>query len=355
MSSFGRRGRGAALCALLAASRGFGAPVPPGGWATNGPPLFQVSAVAADPAQDSSVYCASSIIEAKQSAIFHSADGGNTWDPLVELLTGEFYSTLLVDARQPQRIYAGARGTDNHGKIYRSIDGGAHWIQTASVPPPSCSPSFAAGSGAQTVLAACGSTLLRSPDGGATWTTLTAPFTQATRLTPGPPGTVVAYGASSIFRSTNDGGSWTPIATAPAACPTILAAQMDPSNANVLLAGTGSVGAGGSVCGGVFRSTDGGRTWGPIAISGFYVTDLVLDPRSPATVYAGASSLPGILPRGGVFESHDGGQSFNDLRLPASGALRLALSPSGRLLHAATPIGAFVRGFRRTSLLEPRE
>jgi photosystem II stability/assembly factor-like uncharacterized protein len=313
-----------------------------------------VNAVAADPAQDSSVYCASSIYNAKQSAIFHSVDGGKTWEPLVELLTGEFYSTLLVDVRQPQRIYAGARGTDGSGKIYRSIDGGAHWTKTGSV-SGTCSPSFAAASGMQTVLATCGSTLVRSPDGGATWATLAAPFTEATRLTPGTPGTVLAYSASGIFRSTNDGGSWTPIATAPSACPTILAAQMDPSNANVLVAGTGSVGAGGSVCGGVFRSTDGGRTWGPIAISGIYVTDLVLDPRSPATVYAGASSLPGILPRGGVFESRDGGQSFVDLRLPASGALRLALSPSGRLLHAATPIGAFVRGFRRTSLLEPRE
>jgi BNR/Asp-box repeat len=350
MSSFGRWGRCAALGALLAVSPCLGAPIPPGGWTTNGPPLFQVNAVAADPARDSSVYSASSIYDAKQSAIFHSADGGKTWEPLVELRTGEFYSTVLVDPREPQRIYAGS----NEGNVYRSIDGGAHWSKTGSV-SPSCSPSFAAGSGAQTVLAACGSTLLRSPDGGGTWTALPAPFTQATKLTPGTPGTVLAYGPSGVFRSANDGDSWTPIATAPAACSTILAVRMDPSNANVLVAGTGSLGAGGSVCGGVFRSTDGGRTWGAIAISGFYVTDLVLDPRNPATVYAGASSLPGILPRGGVFESRDGGASFIDLRLPASGALRLALSPSGRLLHAATSIGAFVRGFRRTSLLEPRE
>jgi hypothetical protein len=352
MSSFGRWAP--ALVWLLAASPGLGAPIPPGGWSSNGPPLFQANAVAADPSRDSSVYAASSIYDAKQSAIFHSADGGKTWAPLVELLTGEFYASVVVDPRQPQRIYAGSIGTGGTGNLYRTVDAGAHWIATGSV-SPSCSPSFAAGSGAQTVLATCGSKLLRSPDGGATWTTLPAPFTQATKLTPGTSGSILAYGTSAVFRTANDGQTWTSIATAPAACPAILAVRMDPTDANVLLAGTGNIGAGGSVCGGVFRSGDGGRTWGAIAVSGFYVTDVVLDPRNPATVYAGASSLPGLLPRGGVFESRDGGASFIDLRLPASGALRLALSPSGRLLHAATPIGVFVRGFRRTTRLDPRE
>lgn len=351
MPSLGQWSR--ALGWLLAAAPSLAAPVQSGGWTTSGPTLYQVNAVAADPALDASVYAASSIYDAKQSAIFHSGDGGKSWEPLVELLTGEFYSTLLVDPRQPKRIYAGALGTAGTGNFYRSIDGGKTWSATASV-SPSCSPSFVAGSGTQTVLAACGTKLLRSQDGGGTWTALTAPFVQATKLTAGTAGTVLAYGTAQVFLSSNDGGSWTSIANAPAACPGILALRMDPSNANVLLAGAGSVGAGGAVCGGVFRSTDGGRTWGANTVPGYYMTDVVIDPRNPSLVYAGASSLAGILPRGGVFESRDGGASFVDLRLPASGALRLALSPSGRLLHAATPIGAFVRGFRRTTVVGPR-
>jgi hypothetical protein len=128
---------------------------------------------------------------------------------------------------------------------------------------------------------------------------------------------------------------------------------MDPSNANVLVAGVGSVGAGG-VCGGVFRSTDGGHTWGANGLSGYYVTDVAIDAHNTSLVYAGASSLTGVLPRGGVFSSHDGGVGFTDMRLPASGALRLALSPNGRLLYAATPLGVYAVGFRRTTLLPPR-
>src|SRR5262249_46481334 len=140
----GRRGNGrSAWRRAFAVSIAFAVPTLPGGWRTNGPVLYQANAVAADAAADTSVYAASSIYSAKQSAIFHSKDGGQTWDPLVELLTGEFYASLLVDPRQPQRIYAGTIGTANTGNLYRSIDGGATWSATGSV-SPSCSPSFAA-------------------------------------------------------------------------------------------------------------------------------------------------------------------------------------------------------------------
>ena len=349
----GRRKAASAWRLALAVSIGFALPTLPGGWATNGPVLYQANAVAADPGPGTSVYAGSSIYDAKQSAIFHSKDGGQTWEPLVQLLTGEFYSSLLVDPRAPQRIYAGTLGAAT-GNFYLSADGGTTWSPTGSA-SPSCSPSFVTGSGTQTVLVACGTRLLRSVDGGATWTPLNAPFAEPTRLTPGTgaPGTIVAYGTTTVYRSTNDGGSWSTLASAPPACPGLLALRMDPNDANVLVAGVGNVGAQG-VCGGVFRSEDGGRTWGANGLSGYYVTDVAIDAHDPSLVFAGASTLSGILPRGGVFESHDGGASFTDLRLPTSGALRISLSPSGRLLYAATPIGVFARGFRRTTQLAPR-
>jgi len=342
------RAAGAVLFALPT----FTSPTPVGGWLTGGPPLFQVNAVAADPADDAAVYAAASIYSATQSAIFHSPDAGKTWEPLVEALNGDFYSTVFVDPREIQRILAGALGASGTGNLYRSIDAGKTWTMTQSV-SPSCSPSFAAGSASGTVLAACGTKVFRSADGGGTWTELASPFVEGTRLTPGGSGVVLAYGTTAVFRSADDGGSWTSIADAPPACPGILALRVDPSDPNVLLAGAGKL-AGGSVCGGVFRSADGGKTWGQNSLPGFYITDVVIDSRSPSLVFAGASSLAAILPKGGVFESQDGGASWNDLRLPASGALRLALSASGRHLHAATPIGVFDRGFRRTTNVGPR-
>lgn len=130
---------------------------------------------------------------------------------------------------------------------------------------------------------------------------------------------------------------------------------MDPTNPQVLVAGTGKIGTGGFQCGGVFRSTDLGKTWGANALSQVYVTDVVIDPSSPSTLFASASYLAGILPKGGVFRSLDAGATWTNLHVPALGSVRLALSPSGSLLHAATPLGVFDLGFRKTRRLSERE
>ncbi|MEP6994314.1 MAG: sialidase family protein [Acidobacteriota bacterium] len=338
---------------VLAAQPSFRAPELVGGWRTSGPVLYQVNAVSTTPADDPVVYAAASIYSASESALFRSADGGKTWNTLVEA-QGEFYSEILVDPRQSQRVYAGAHGSAPTASIYRSANAGQTWALAHSV-SPSCSPSFAPGSTPDTVLSACGLKVLRSQDGGASWTELPTPFSVPMRLTPGASGSVLAYGASSIFRTTNDGGSWAAIASAPPGCPTLLALDVDPTDGNVLVSGTGMLGGSGFLCGGVFRSADGGKTWGDNALPDFYVTDVVIDPTSPSSVFAGASFLTGILPRGGVFQSHDGGGTWENLRVPASGAVRLALSPSGRRIHAATPVGVYDRGFRRTSTVLPRE
>jgi photosystem II stability/assembly factor-like uncharacterized protein len=316
--------------------------------------LYQVNSVATGPQDRASVYAAASIYDVKQSALFRSPDAGKTWTALVEATGGEFYSEIAVDPRDSQRLFAGASGNSGTASIYRSIDGGETWSKRSSV-SPSCTPSFAPGSSHDTVLLSCGKKVLRSQDAGATWTELTAPFTEPTRLTAGAPGTVLAYGASGIFRSTNDGGTWASVASPPPACSRILALRVDPGNAQVFVAGTGKLGSGGFECGGVFRSANSGKTWGNNALSGVYVTDVVIDPLSRSTFYASASYLSGILPRGGVFRSQDNGVTWTDLHVPALGALRLAMSPSGSQLHAATPIGVFDLGFRRTRTVPPRE
>ena len=327
-------------------------PIRVGGWRTAGPALYQVNAVATEPANETAVYAAASIYGVSESAVFRSANGGRSWTTLVEASPGTFYSELLVDPRQPLRIYAGA--LDPGGShIERSADGGATWATTHAF-SLSCVPSFAPGAAPDTVLSTCGSKLLRSADGGATWVDLPAPFVEPTRLVAGGSGAVLAYGAGAIFRTTNEGATWTPLASAPAACAGILSLRVDPLDESVLVAGTGRLGVGGFLCGGVFRSIDGGKNWGPNTLPGFYVTDIAILARNPAVIFASASFLSGILPRGGVFESSDSGATWSNLHLPASGAVRLALSPNGWLLHAATSLGVFDRGFRRTTTLAPR-
>jgi photosystem II stability/assembly factor-like uncharacterized protein len=73
---------------------------------------------------------------------------------------------------------------------------------------------------------------------------------------------------------------------------------------------------------GVFRSTDGGTSWSQSGLTGLWVESLVVDLKTPSTVYAVAS--------GGLFRSADRGQSWSVLNHPSEvgGVRALAIDPS---------------------------
>ncbi len=288
-----------------------------------------------------------------QSAIFGSTDGGQTWNALFEAPRGDYLSEILVDPRVSTRVFAGVLAAGGVTKIYRSVDRGDTWSLLLSLSSV-CVPSFAAGASPDAILFACGTRFFRSVDAGLTWSQPATPFTETSSLAAASDGTLYAYGATKIFRSADSGDTWTAAADAPTGCPGLLVLRLLPSNPNVFLAGTGRLGPGGFQCGGVYLSENAGTTWVASALSGVYVTDLAVDTGDPSTFYASASYVPGILPRGGVFRTGDGGATWQDLRLPTSSALHLALSPSGRLLHAATPLGAYELRIRKTRVVEPR-
>jgi photosystem II stability/assembly factor-like uncharacterized protein len=323
------------------------------GWSTSGPPLPLVNSVAAAPDADFVVYATGSQLEAKESAIYGSVDGGTTWTPLVQAPQGDYWSEVFVDPRDTDRLFAGAQTASQTTTIYRSTDRGGVWniILTISTV---CGPSFAAGFGADSLLVACGTRLFHTPDAGLTWEERTTPFTETTKLTPGPASALYAYGASGIFRSSDEGTSWQAAGGAPSACPGILSLRVDPANALHYVAGTGALGTGGFRCGGVFTSDDAGATWTASDLSGVYVTDVRLDPRDPHGMFACASYIAGILPKGGAWRSSDDGRTWRSLHLPVNGALRLSVSAEGTAVHAATPTGAYDLALRKTRVVGPR-
>lgn len=129
-----------------------------------------------------------------------------------------------------------------------------------------------------------------SPDRGSSWSLLAAGV-DLRFLVPDPhrPGTLWGGEGKSILLRSDDGGhTWTPAADGIPRSTLLLALAFDPTDPDVLYAGT--------VQQGVFKSSDGGLTWAPLGtgLKGFNVRFLVVDPQHPETLYAGTDEA-GVL------------------------------------------------------------
>jgi photosystem II stability/assembly factor-like uncharacterized protein len=76
----------------------------------------------------------------------------------------------------------------------------------------------------------------------------------------------------------------------------IKALAINPSTPSTLYAGT--------LGGGVFKSTNGGDTWGDVntGLTSFLVQSLAINPNTPSTLYTGTLG-------GGIFKSTNGGDT----------------------------------------------
>ncbi|MBP6821781.1 MAG: hypothetical protein KA368_09565 [Acidobacteria bacterium] len=132
--------------------------------------------------------------------------------------------------------------------------------------------------------------------------------TRSIIINPNDPNIMFAAGvAGGVWKSTNGGKSWTPIADLIANI-AITSMAFDPKNPNTIYAGTGEgFQNGDGVRGaGIFKTLDGGTTWARLpntTTSDFYfVNDLVVSPNDSKRVYAAT--------RTGVWRSLDEGLNW---------------------------------------------
>ncbi|HEX8191225.1 MAG TPA: hypothetical protein VF586_22885, partial [Pyrinomonadaceae bacterium] len=90
---------------------------------------------------------------------------------------------------------------------------------------------------------------------------------------------------------------------------------------------------------GIYKSTDGGRTWAHLGLrDGQQIGSIVVDPRDPERLYVAVLGHPyGPNEERGVFRSADGGRTFEKIlyRDENTGAIALAFDPSdARTLYA---------------------
>lgn len=112
------------------------------------------------------------------------------------------------------------------------------------------------------------------------------------------------------------------------------AIEVAPSDANILWVGTGEANPRNSVSygDGVYKSTDGGKTWKNMGLKKTYqIGGLVIHPQDPNVVYVGAlGRLYGSNEERGVFKTTDGGQTWQRSLYvdDKTGVIDLIMSPS---------------------------
>ena len=229
-----------------------------------------VTQLVIDPAQPSKLYAGTG------NGVFRSSNGGKTWAPINNGLSGLFVEALVIDPLTPSTLYVAVLG--NVSGVYKSIDGGNTWI-------------------------------FRS-------TGITNSNLRSLAIDPVTPSTVYAGAFNGpIYKTTDGADHWAPSGNPPPVVPLSLA--VDPHTPTRIFA------ADASGSGGIFRSIDSGATWQSVLTqTNAQGTSVSVSPLTSGLVYATLrnSNLTDI----GVFKSVDGGDHWTFVR---SGQGKIAFDP----------------------------
>ncbi|MEZ4857963.1 MAG: hypothetical protein R2781_04060 [Flavobacteriaceae bacterium] len=143
----------------------------------------------------------------------------------------------------------------------------------------------------------------------------------------------VGTASGGLWKTTGGGIQWEPIFDdQPTA--SIGAVAIQQSNPSVIWVGTGEGNPRNSLNGGfgVYKSLDGGRSWQSMGLEKTrHIHRIIIDPTNPNVVYVGAIGSPwGVHPERGVFKTTDGGKTWNKILYTndTSGVADMVMDPS---------------------------
>ncbi|HVB83987.1 MAG TPA: hypothetical protein VND63_03820, partial [Rhodanobacteraceae bacterium] len=144
-----------------------------------------------------------------------------------------------------------------------------------------------------------------------------------------------------VWESDNAGRTWTPIFDQEPVG-SIGAIAVAPSNPDVIYVGSGEADMRSDIAlgNGMYKSVDAGRTWTPIGLADTQAIGTILvDPHNPDVVYVAALGHPyGANTERGVFKSSDGGRTWVKVlyKNANTGAIDLAFDPANsQVIYAA--------------------
>lgn len=282
------------------------------GWDFPEPVSGRLLAIAIDPQNSQIIYVGSA-----QGGIWKSTDGGSHWQPLTDFLPSLAINSIAIDAKDPNIIFAGT-GEDNLScdsyegmGILRSTDGGQSWTTLGQ--------SLFSGTGIGNIL------LDPRYEGNAATEHLIIGAGYAGRANSStescdnsqPAGQVPPYG---VFLSNDGGQTFTETLSAGsfADFPFELGTSdmvMSPTNPNIIYAA--------EQIEGIFESTDAGNTWTnlnaaknsglPAPESGFDRIQLAIAPSNPSVLYSVYSNVIFLGTHMQAFQTANGGQTWKNL------------------------------------------
>jgi photosystem II stability/assembly factor-like uncharacterized protein len=230
------------------------------------------------------------------NGVLRTDDGGKTWRPLVERSSFDAMS-LGISRVDSQRLYLAG-----HDILQTSRDGGATWQPVSHNLPGTDLHGFAVSPADPDRLYALvvGHGAFQSTDGGRIWESLGNGLPGDVTALASASGTPELLYASSgrlgVLRSDDGGRSWSRTTTVPGSRG-VLTLAVDPTTRQTIYAGTEE---------GLSKSTDGGRSWATLSFPARNVMAIAVSPAEPNVVLTVAVENR----RGLVFRSDDGGRSW---------------------------------------------
>ncbi|HET9030312.1 MAG TPA: hypothetical protein VFN49_09045 [Candidatus Aquilonibacter sp.] len=235
--------------------------------------------------------------------------GNMNWREIGPATAGGRVAAVAGSATDPKLYYIGSAG----GGVWKSSNGGQTWDAVFAKEP----------------VAAIGAVTIDPTDNNTVWVGTGEEN----------PRNDVSYG-DGVYKSTDGGKTWTNVGLAPTK--QISRILVDPRDHNHVIVGALGDLFNNSADRGVYVTEDGGKTWSKTLYTGPQtgVSDMALDPQNPSVVYAGMWTFqrkPWTFTSGGpddgLFKSTDGGKTWTKLTghgLPTDtlGRIGLAVAPS---------------------------